>query len=343
MKKLILIPLIYCILLIGCSKADDTTRSDLTSTTSSTAERSSYSNTKVSLPSSTTNYNNSTQNLNFIASDLSYSKFISMGQFLFFSDSNNNNKLSVTSSSLSANYIQDENIHDIYDYSVESMTSIDNIIYFTNTSENNSLYKLDYERKSITLVSSNYFSEISNSANDIIYINKAMDNTLGCYSTKNNTSIQLSSDKCGSFIVNGEYILYKNLDDNSSLYVIKKDGSGRRKLTSTGVDSFATFKNYILYINAEDNYLYSLDLTSETSKRIDLLNGTNLKHYDQTFYFISIEHSNHLYSFSIDDELNIIGKTPIINEARNYYCRTESGIFARDGLIINKNYFTSYK
>ena len=40
-----------------------------------------------------------------------------------------------------------------------------------------------------------------------------MDNTLGCYSTKNNTSIQLSSDKCGSFIVNGEYILYKNLDD----------------------------------------------------------------------------------------------------------------------------------
>ena len=129
MKKLILIPLIYCILLIGCSKADDTTRSDLTSTTSSTAERGSYSNTKVTLPSSTTNYNNSTQDLNFIASDLSYSKFISMGQLLFFSDSNNNNKLSVTSSSLSANYIQDENIHDIYDYSVESMTSIDNILY----------------------------------------------------------------------------------------------------------------------------------------------------------------------------------------------------------------------
>ena len=73
-----------------------------------------------------------------------------MGQLLFFSDSNNNNKLSVTSSSLSANYIQDENIHDIYDYSVESMTSIDNIIYFTNTSDNNSLYKLDYERKSNT-------------------------------------------------------------------------------------------------------------------------------------------------------------------------------------------------
>ena len=116
-------------MLIGCSKADDTTRSDLTSTTSSTAERGSYSNTKVTLPSSTTNYNNSTQNLNFIASDLSYSKFISMGQLLFFSDSNNNNKLSVTSSSLSANYIQDENIHDIYDYSVESMTSIDNILY----------------------------------------------------------------------------------------------------------------------------------------------------------------------------------------------------------------------
>ena len=129
MKKLILIPLIYCILLIGCSKAGDATSSDQTSNTSSTVKSDSYSNTKVTSPSSTTNYNKNTQNLNFIASDLSYSKFISIGQLLFFSDSNNNNKLSVTSSSLSSNYIQDENIHDIYDYSVESMTSIDNILY----------------------------------------------------------------------------------------------------------------------------------------------------------------------------------------------------------------------
>ena len=170
MKKLILIPLIYCVLLIGCSKASDPTTTDSTSKTSSNAESSSYSSTKVTLPSKTINYNESTQNLNFIASDLSYSKFISIGQLLFFSDSNNNNKLSVTSSSLSKNYIEDENIQDIYDYSVESMTSIDNIIYFTNTSENNNLYKLDYEKKSITLVSSDSFSKIASSANDIIYI-----------------------------------------------------------------------------------------------------------------------------------------------------------------------------
>ena len=343
MKKLILITLIYSILLIGCSKAGDTNSSDSTSTTSSTEESTSYSSTKVTLPSSTTNYNKGTQNLNFIASDLSYSKFISMGQLLFFSDSNNNNKLSVTSSSLSANYIQDENIHDIYDYSVESMTSIDNIIYFTNTSDNNSLYKLDYERKSINLVSSNYFSEISSSENDIIYINKAMGDTLGCYNTKNNTSIQLSSDKCGSFIVNGEYILYQNLNDNLSLYVIKKDGSGRQKLTSTGVDSFATYKNFIIYINAEDNYLYSLNLSSKKSQRIDLLKGTNLKHHNESFYFISLEHSNHLYSFSIDDKLNVIGKTPRINDAISDYYLTESGMFSEQGININKSYFTAYE
>ena len=78
MKKLILIPLIYCILLIGCSKAGDATSSDQTSNTSSTVKSDSYSNTKVTSPSSTTNYNKNTQNLNFIASDLSYSKLISM-------------------------------------------------------------------------------------------------------------------------------------------------------------------------------------------------------------------------------------------------------------------------
>ena len=81
MKKLILITLIYSILLIGCSKAGDTNSSDSTSTTSSTEESTSYSSTKVTLPSKTINYNESTQNLNFIASDLSYSKFISINFF----------------------------------------------------------------------------------------------------------------------------------------------------------------------------------------------------------------------------------------------------------------------
>ena len=60
-------------MLIGCSKAGDTNSSDSTSTTSSTEESTSYSSTKVTFPSSTTNYNKGTQNLNFIASDLSYS------------------------------------------------------------------------------------------------------------------------------------------------------------------------------------------------------------------------------------------------------------------------------
>lgn len=39
-------------------------------------------------------------------------------------------------------------------------------------------------KKSITLVSSDSFSKIASSANDIIYINKAMGDTLGCYNTK---------------------------------------------------------------------------------------------------------------------------------------------------------------
>ena len=54
-----------------------------------------------------------------------------------------------------------------------------------------------------------------------------MDNTLGCYSTKNNTSIQLSSDKCGSFIVNGESFLLR-----SRKAVCKLGNHKRRKLQS---------------------------------------------------------------------------------------------------------------
>ena len=56
-----------------------------------------------------------------------------------------------------------------------------------------------------------------------------------------------------------------------------------------------------------------------------------------------MEDSNYLYSFSIDDELNIIAKTPIINNAINNYYLTESGIFSKQGININKSYFTPYK
>ena len=53
------------------------------------------------------------------------------------------------------------------------------------------------------------------------------------------------------------------------------------------------------------------------------------------------KHSNIL--IDMFDELNIIEKTPIINDAINNYYLTESGIFSKQGININKNYFTSYK
>ena len=46
---------------------------------------------------------------------------------------------------------------------------------------------------------------------------------------------------------------------------------------------------------------------------------------------------------SIDDKLNVIGKTPRINDAISDYYLTESGMFSKQGININKSYFTAYE
>ncbi|ETJ28967.1 hypothetical protein Q604_UNBC16489G0001, partial [human gut metagenome] len=38
-------------------------------------------------------------------------------------------------------------------------------------------------------------------------------------------------DSVGQYIVNGDYIIYQNLSDNSKLYSIKSDYSDKHKLT----------------------------------------------------------------------------------------------------------------
>ena len=343
MKKLLFIPLIYCILLIGCSEANDSVEKLSSNTNIETSKNTSYSDTKVTLSPDSNIINSRKQNFTFDNTDSFYTKFISIGQLLFFADENNNNKLSVTSLSLNSDYIEDKNINSNYDHSVESLTTIDSIVYFTSITENNNLYRLDYEKNSISLVSGNSFSKICASSEDIIYINKNMNNSLCSYNTTTDTYVNLSTDKCGDYIVNGNYILYKNLDDNSSLYIINKDGSGRDKLTNVGVDSFCTYKNSIIYINASDNYLYLLDPLTKESQRIDLLNGYKLKYFAETFYYINQDDSNTLYSFSLNDYFQVIDKNIVANNTINDYFPIESGIFYHSGRDINKSYFSIYE
>ncbi|WP_341274113.1 DUF5050 domain-containing protein, partial [Clostridium beijerinckii] len=51
------------------------------------------------------------------------------------------------------------------------------------------------------------------------------------YNTSTSEHSLVCPDSVGSFIINGDFIVYQNLSDNSKLYSIKTDGSNRQKLT----------------------------------------------------------------------------------------------------------------
>ena len=63
----------------------------------------------------------------------------------------------------------------------------------------------------------------------------------------------ISTDSVGSFIVNGDFIIYQDLSDGAKLYSIKTDGTSRQKLTDYTANSFVVFDGQLLFFNSSDD------------------------------------------------------------------------------------------
>lgn len=268
-----------------------------------------------------------------------YSPYQSLGNLVFFPDKENNNILSSIYKQDKSGYIEQSNIKDIFNYSIESITIIDEIIYFSNCSDSNALYSLDYQSNKISKVNSNYVFNLTSNLNSLYYINKNDKNKLYSYNTATNSSSTLSADSVGSFVINGDYILYQNLSDKSKLYSIKLDGSNRTKLTDNSVNSFTTYKNEILYVNSDDNNsLYRLNPTTFNITRLNLVHGENLKSYDNKLFIIDNDKSNSLSSLVVDFDKNTASTSNITSGTTNNFYPSTDGIYLEKSPDVNKTY-----
>ncbi|GAB6168559.1 hypothetical protein JCM1393_10190 [Clostridium carnis] len=322
LKKILPIILMSLSLLVGCSKDDKVINE--------TNNISNSQNTKLlaTPPKSSIVLSNKTSVRN---------KYLPIGTLVFFPDKENNNRLSVASIPTDTNVINQSMIKDFFEYPVESLATIGNYIYFSNSLDNNSLYKLDYQSKKITKLNNNYTSDIIANENTIFYINKSDGDKLYSYDIKNNTSKLLSSDKCGSFLLNGNTIFYQNLSDNSKIYSLSITTNEKTKITDSSANSFVIYKNQLLYFNSQDNNsLYAVNFPLLESKRIDALNGENLKTFDDKLFFINKEKGNTLFSLSLSQDRAEISE--LVFDSINDYYPTTSGIFLEKSIDINKNY-----
>lgn len=268
-----------------------------------------------------------------------YSPYQSLGNLIFFPDKENNNRLSSIYKQDKAGYIEQSKIKDIFNYPTESIAIIEETIFFSNGSDSNSLYSLDYQRNEVKKVNNNYAFNLTANLNSLYYINKNDKNKLYSYNTADLSSKILTTDSIGNFIINGDYILYQNLSDKANLYTIKLDGSNRIKLTDSSVNSFTTYKNEILYINSDDNNsLYRLNPSTLNSTRLNTVHGENLKSYDNKFFIIDIDNSNAFSSLSIDFDKNTASTTKLTSGTINDFFPSGDGIFLDRSPDINKSY-----
>lgn len=334
MKNIFLtVLLLSSLLLIGCNST--TNNNSIDTTVDEGNKEASIITNKVTSPIPPT------KTLELTDKTYYYSPYITLGNITFFLDKENNNRLSTIENIESIDEIQQTDISDTFNYSAESLATINNIIYFSNTSDGNKLYSLDYQSNEIKKISDHYTSNLTASLNTIYYIDRTNNSKLHFYNIENSSFGVITNDSVGNFIINGDYILYQNLSDTASLYSIKLDGSDRLKLTDSSVNSFVIYKSEILYINSNDNNrLYKLNPITLKTTPLNLVYGQNLKIQDEKIFILDT--SNNLSLITIDLEKNTSTESNLINDSINNYYPTSNGIFLEKSINVNKTYILKY-
>lgn len=261
---------------------------------------------------------------------------------LIFPNWEDNNKISILNEYSKSNFITTSSVDDFFEYPTNSLTVVNNVIYFANGSSNNNLSFIDLTSKEYTKINNHNVHNLLSSESSLYYINKDDKNKVYIYDTLRNTSKTVFSDSVGKFILNGDFILYQNLDDNSKLYKIHIDGSQKEKLTDFSVDSFAPYQGELLIINSSDNNnLYSLNPISLSTKRLYIMNGENLKSNEDKLYYINLDDSNYLYSLDINLETGEVSSLPVISDGINDYFPTPKAIFFQKRINVNNVFIKS--
>lgn len=269
--------------------------------------------------------------------------FLFNGNNLIFPNPDENNRISIIPSPLPKDILESKSVTDFANYSADNMVLINQMIYFSNGSDNNTLSSFNISDKAYTKLNDDSVNNLIAANSELFYINKNNENKIYKYNTSTAEHSLVCPDSVGSFIINGDFIVYQNLSDNSKLYSIKTDGTNRQKLTDYTANSFIVFDGQLLFFNSSDNNnLYSLDPSTLSCKRISIMNGFQLKIIDKSIYFINGSDSNNLYSLSVDLKNSTATSKSEISEGINEYYLTTSGIFYSPSINVNNIYFKDF-
>ncbi len=263
----------------------------------------------------------------FLGKSYSNNKYIFLGNLLFFPNPSNNERLSVAEIPQDSTNIHDDSIIDSFNYNVNSIVTDGNSIYFSSSSIDKGIYKLDYQSKEITNIIKDSAIEMVYYEDKLYYIS-SIDNNIYTYSIKEKERKLLSTSKTNNLIINNNSIIYKNLSDQAKLYCLTTDGSNNFKITDFPIDSFVIHNDDILFSNSNDNnYLYSVNPSTFETKKILDIQVSKLKQNDNNIYFINNEDPNTLYQLGQNNETNKFEATKVFPYFINDYYTSNNLLF----------------
>lgn len=344
-KVLLLLSLILCISFVGCTAAKPTSTTSQSQNSSATKQITVNSGNSDSGGSTNSNldkeaFKNGYTSFSLKDSAVYTSLFQINGTTVVFPNWDDNNNLSVAKEPYPKDVVNTSNVSDFYNYPVNSLVVINNIAYFSDGDNKNTLSSINLSNRAYThnLTLGNVSNMIA--VNNVIYfIDQNNGNKLHAFDTTNNADSIITNENVGNYLVDEDNVLYENKSDKSTLYAIKTDGTQRQKLCNFSVNSFASYSGQILAINSSDNNnLYSINLSDLSTKRLAVMNGEDMKSLNGTIYFIDVNNNRHLSKMTVDLTAPKVSFNDISNYEINEYYPTAKGIFARKGVNGNNGY-----
>jgi hypothetical protein len=138
----------------------------------------------------------------------------------------------------------------------------DDLIYYSNYSDEGKLYKIKEDGSNIT--------KISNDAS--LYIN-----------------------------IMEDWVYYFNYSDGGKLYKIKIDGTGRTKLNDDVSQQVTVLNEWIYYVNASDNNrIYKIRTNGTSRTKVNNDSSVNINVVDAYIYYTNLSDANKIYKIKTD-------------------------------------------
>lgn len=324
-KVLIYSAIIMSLTLVSCSSTS--------SSTSSTTKKSSSTEIKITSPTveNDTNTQNSAKKSGITVSG-EFTKalpIIKLGNNTYVSQWKDNNRLyKYTANDLTS-------LNDLlksskkYDYYSTELVQDTQRLYFSNMSDNNSIYTLTDSTEEIKKFDNSRSSNLILGSDGLYFINASDNNKIYKISLTDKAKTAITQDSASKFLLFNDWIIYQNKNDNYRVYAYSLANKTKLKLTNNSSESFVVTNNNLYYVNAgEGDSIWSLDLQTLEDTKLVATQAENLQISANRLFFINKSDSNYLYELIPPSTGNQGATTKaLVNEGINQYHILENTIY----------------